>query len=146
MVLTDVTRKGLLGVPKVASQMKAPDRMRLIAALVMAAAASYGLFQFGHGAAGWWILCALLSTLLFSSAGGPKRVRFTAIAVLPPFLINRTFELSYSWNLYRKTRPPFQALYEMLPNSLWATLAALGFFVAAPLTASLIVSRYRLET
>jgi hypothetical protein len=121
--------------------MKALDWIRLLAALSLAAATSYLLLHAGYGAAGGWILGALFSTLLFSCAGGTNRVRFTAIAVVPPFLINRASELSADWSLRRNTRSPSETLHSMFPESLWITLLALGLFVAIPLTISLIASR-----
>lgn len=120
--------------------MKALDWIRLSAALLLAAANSILPFYAGFGAVGAWILGTILSTLLFSIAGGINRVRFTAIAVLPPFIINRVTELSASWVLNRNTRSPSEALRDMFPDCFWVSLLAFGLFVALPLTVCLVAS------
>jgi hypothetical protein len=86
-------------------------------------------------------LGTLVSALLFSIAGGIHRVRFMAVAVLPPFLVNRVTELAADWALNRNTRSPSEALRNMFPDCLWASFLAFGLFVALPLTGSLIASR-----
>jgi hypothetical protein len=120
--------------------MKTLNWIRLIAALLLAAANSILPLHAGFGAAGAWILGTLVSALLFSIAGGIHRVRFMAVAVLPPFLVNRVTELAAGWALNRNTRSPSEALRNMFPDFLWVSFLAFGLFVAFPLTCSLIAS------
>ncbi len=58
---------------------------------------------------------------------------FTAIAVVPPFVINRVSEISADWSIYRNTRSASEAFHDMLPESLRTSLFALGLFVWLPL-------------
>ncbi len=121
--------------------MKALDWIRLVTALLLGTANSILPLHFGFGAVGAWILGTLVSTLLFCFAGGIHRVRLMAVAVIPPFLVNRATEIHYTWSLSRNTRTPSEVLSSMFPESLWMSLLAFGLFVALPLVLSLIVSR-----
>jgi hypothetical protein len=113
--------------------MKTADWMRLLIALLLAGVTSYGLLHFGFGAAGAWLLGTAASTLFFSTAGGAYRLGFAAVAVVPPFLINRVSELGADWRLYRATRSPSQAFQDMFLDSAEKTSLAFGMFVALPL-------------
>src|SRR5262245_48092644 len=104
--------------------MNISDWLRLVAALSVAVANSILPTHAGFGAVGAWILGTIFSTLLFSSAGGVHRMRFTAIAVLPPFFVNRATEICANWAIYRNTRSPSEALVAMFPETLLVSLLA----------------------
>jgi hypothetical protein len=113
--------------------MKTADWMRLLIALLLAGVTSYGLLHFGFGAVGAWLLGTAASTLFFSTAGGVHRLGFAAVAMVPPFLINRASEIGADWRLYRTTRSPSQAFQDMFLDSAEKTSLAFGMFVALPL-------------
>ena len=119
--------------------MKPLDWLRLLVAVLLAAAGSILPFYAGYGAVGVWLLGTVCSILLLSCAGGVHRLGFTAIAVLPPFVVNRVTEVIYEWNIYRTTRPPFEALSAMLPETLGTSILAFGMFVAVPIIIALLV-------
>ncbi len=126
--------------------MKALNWVRLCAALALATVNSILPMHAGFGAGGALIFGALVSTLVFSCAGGVHRVRFMAIAVLPPFFVNRVSELGYEWRINRNTRTPSEALFNMFPESLWVSLLAFGLLVALPLIIALIASHVAHKT
>lgn len=120
---------------------EARDWILLAMALLLAAVSSILPLQLGFGAVGAWGLGTLISTLLFCFAGGSRRVSLMAVAVIPPFLVNRATELHYAWSERHSTQSPSEALASMFPEALWTSLLAFGLFVALPLVLSLIASR-----
>ena len=114
--------------------------LRLVAALSLAVTNSIVPMHAGFGAAAAWIFGTLISAALFSFAGGIYRIRLTAIAVLPPFIVNRTSEISSSWSRYRINQSPSETLSAMFPDTLWVSLLAFALLVALPLTIALIAS------
>lgn len=126
-------------------RMKIIDWLRLSAALSLAVANSILPLTAGFGAVGAWILGTLLSIFLLSCAG-VHRVRFTAIAVLPPFVVNRVSEINYTWGSYHTTRSPSESVIGMFPDTLLATLLAFAIFVAVPLAIALVTSRIAYKT
>jgi hypothetical protein len=66
----------------------AADYIRLGVALSLAAYTTDLVLTAGlYGAAGSWLLGTFVSTVLISVAGGQRRVLYTAVATVPPFIL-----------------------------------------------------------
>ncbi|HBJ84292.1 MAG TPA: hypothetical protein DDZ88_10585 [Verrucomicrobiales bacterium] len=118
--------------------MKISDCIRLAAALSLATATPILFFRAGFGAVGVWLLGSLISTALFACVGGRRRVLFTAIAVVPPFVV----VTADNFRFFSKFRPSSEAFLETLSIA----SPGFGFFVALPLLIVFVTSRVTRKT